>query len=284
MFAGIALIVAGWLIWVIVIMSCFVLIKIANGLNALDALDSLSVFLNGKSANSVLFQLSTFIGVWPATWLTLKLLHRQSFGSILSPERRMRWGDFGRGLLLAVGFWALTLAFSVPVGGFPERSTLEFGTWTMIVVPLAVLVFFQASAEELLFRGYILQQLAVRWRSPLIWGALPALLFGLAHYGNGAALGAGWLYVVATLLFGLTAAALVWRTGSLAAAMGLHTGVNIFSLSGVGLEGVVEGTQLYLYDSAGAKELLIADSTATLALFLFVLSPLCPLRARRLPS
>jgi membrane protease YdiL (CAAX protease family) len=280
MFVGIALIVAGWLVWVVVIMSCFVVIKIANGLGVREALDSLSLFLNAESANSVLFKLSTFIGVWPAAWVVMKVLHGTPFGALLSPERRMRWGDFGRGLLLAVGFWALTLAFSVPVGGFPERSTVEFATWTTIIVPLAVLVFFQASAEELIFRGYILQQLAVRWRSPLIWGALPAFLFGLAHYDNGAALGAGWLYVTATLLFGLTAAALVWRTGSLAAAMGLHTGLNIFSLSGIGLEGVVEGTQLYLYDGAGAKELLMADCAATLALFLFIVSPLCRLRTR----
>ena len=134
----------------------------------------------------------------------------------------------------------------------------------------------------MIFRGYILQQLAARWRNPLIWAALPAFLFGLAHYSSGAELGIGWHYVAVTLLFGLAAAALVWRTGSLAAAMGLHTGMNLFSLSGVGLEGIIEGTQLFLYDASGAKTLFIADGAATLAILLFVLSPLCPFRARDL--
>ena len=149
--------------------------------------------------------------------------------------------------------------------------------------PLAVVVFLHASAEEMIFRGYITQQLAARWRTPLVWAGVPALLFGLAHYSSGAALEISpYYYVAVTLLFGLTAAALVWRTGSLAAAMGLHTGMNVISLSATGMEGVVEGTQLYLYDASGAKALFLADGLSTLALLLFVLSPLCPLRARDL--
>jgi membrane protease YdiL (CAAX protease family) len=122
----------------------------------------------------------------------------------------------------------------------------------------------------------------VRWRNPLIWGALPAFLFGLAHYSSGTELGVSWEYVVVTLMFGITAAGLVWRTGSLAAAMGLHTGMNVFSLSATGLEGIIEGTQLFLYDASGAKTLFYADGAATLLLLLFVLSPLCPFRAREM--
>ncbi len=174
------------------------------------------------------------------------------------------------------------MVFGLAVAGMPERTDLPLSAWAMAFAPLAVMVFLQASAEELIFRGYILQQLAARWRNPLVWAALPAFLFGLAHYSSGAQLGIGWHYVAVTLMFGLAAAALVWRTGSIAAAMGLHTGMNLFSLSGVGMEGVIEGTQLFLYDASGAKTLFIADGAATLAILLFVLSPLCPFRARDL--
>ena len=187
-----------------------------------------------------------------------------------------------RGLALAAGFWVITMVVGVAVVGMPERTDLPLAAWAMAFAPLAVMVFLQASAEELIFRGYILQQLAARWRSPLIWAALPAFLFGLAHYSSGSELGIGWHYVAVTLMFGLAAAALVWRTGSIAAAMGLHTGMNLFSLSVVGLEGVIEGTQLFLYDASGAKILFVADGVSTLAILLFVLSPLCPFRARDL--
>ena len=277
---GIVLIVAGWLGWTVVVMSGFVLYKLAGGLGVKEALSALSAFLETPSPASVIFQLATFIGVWPAIWAVREYLHDQPFGTLFSPESGIRWGDFGRGIALAAGFWCVSMLIGSAIAGLPERTDLPLATWAAALAPLAVMVFLQASAEEMIFRGYILQQLAARWRSPLIWGVLPALLFGLAHYSSGSKLGVGWEYVAVTLLFGLTAAALVWRTGSLAAAMGLHTGMNVISLSATGLEGVVEGTQLYLYDASGAKALFLADGLSTLVLLLFVLSPLCPFRAR----
>jgi membrane protease YdiL (CAAX protease family) len=278
---GITLIVTGWLAWTVLLFIGFVLYKISGGSDIDAALAAMSELVETASPTSIIFQLATFIGIWPTVWLTLKLLHRQPFGTLLSPEGKMRWGDFGRGLLLAAGFWLITMLIGLALVGTPERTDLPLQVWAMAFAPLALVVFFQASAEELIFRGYILQQLAVRWRSPLIWGFLPAFLFGLAHYASGSKLGIGWHYVAVTLLFGLAAAALVWRTGSLAAAMGLHTGMNMFSLSGIGLQGIIEGTQLYLYDASGAKILFIADGVATFCILLFVLSPLCPLRARQ---
>ena len=44
-------------------------------------------------------------------------------------------------------------------------------------------------AEEALFRGYLLQQLAVRNPSPLIWMVLPALVFAALHIDPGAGAG-----------------------------------------------------------------------------------------------
>jgi membrane protease YdiL (CAAX protease family) len=280
LFVGVFLIAVGWLAWTVALFIGFVLYQLSSGLDITGSLAAMTAFVGSASPASIIFQLATFIGVWPTTWLVLKLLHGQRFGTVFSPEGRMRWGDFGRGLLLAAGFWAITMVIGLALVGMPERTGLPLSTWAVAFAPLALTVFFQASAEEMMFRGYILQQLAVRWRNPLVWGFLPAFLFGLAHYSNGSELGIGVHYVVVTLLFGVTAAALVWRTGSLAAAMGLHTGMNIFSLSGIGLEGIVEGTQLFLYDASGAKTLFIADGVSTLAILLLVLSPLCPFRAR----
>ena len=282
MVVGILLIITGWLLWTILVMGTFVIYKITGGMDIESSLAAMSTFVDSPSPESVIFQLGTFVGIWPATWLVLKFLHRQPFGTLFSPEGRIRWGDFGRGFLLAAGFWVASVLIGAAVVGLPVRTDLPLNAWAMALAPLAIMVFFQASAEELIFRGYILQQLAVRWRSPLVWGALPAFLFGLAHYSSGTELGVSWEYVAVTLMFGITAAALVWRTGSLAAAMGLHTGMNLFSLSVTGLEGVIEGTQLYLYEASGAKTLFYADGAATLCLLLFVLSPLCPFRAREM--
>lgn len=281
---GMVLIVAGWFLWTVLVMSAYVVYQIAAGLPVTVALESLGRLVGAAGAVGVLFQLATFAGIWPASWAVVRLLHGQRFGTLFSPEARVRWGEFGFGLVLAAAFSAATLTFALVVVGPPERTDLPLAGWLAAILPLALLIFLQASGEELVFRGYMLQQLAWRWRSPLVWAGVPALLFGLAHYTGGTALGIGWHYVVVTAVFGLAAAALVWRTGSLAAAMGLHTGMNLFAVAGVGVSGVLEGTQLFLYDEAQARALFTADGVATGLMLLFVLSPLCPLGPRRMSA
>lgn len=281
---GIVLILAGWFLWTVLVMSAYVVYQIAAGLPVNVALESLGRLVGAAGPVGVLFQLATFAGIWPAAWVVVRLLHGQRFGTLFSPEARLRWGEFGGGLMLAAAFSAATLTFALVVVGLPERTDLPAAGWLMALGPLALLIFLQASGEELVFRGYMLQQLALRWRSPLVWAGVPAALFGLAHYTGGTALGIGWHYVVVTAVFGLAAAALVWRTGSLAAAMGLHTGMNLFAVAGVGVSGVLEGTQLFLYDAAAARVLFTADGVATALILLFVLSPLCPFGPRRAPA
>ncbi|MGR3716623.1 MAG: hypothetical protein ACU0B1_07765, partial [Thermohalobaculum sp.] len=122
--AGIVVILVGWLGWTVVVMAAFVLYKLAAGLGVVEALTALTAFLDTTSPASVIFQLATFAGIWPATWAALKLLHGQPFGTLFSPEGRMRWGDFGRGVMLAAGFWVITMAFGLAVVGVPERTDL----------------------------------------------------------------------------------------------------------------------------------------------------------------
>ena len=188
----------------------------------------------------------------------------------------MRWREFGGGLALAAAFWCVSLAVGLAVVGVPQRSALPVTLWLASLSPLAVLVFLQASGEELIFRGYILQQLGARFRSPLVWAFLPSFLFGMLHYSGGTELGIGWHYVAVTTLFGVTAAAMVWRTGSLALAMGVHTGMNMLSLSLAGVRGLVDGALLYSYPKSDAAMLFVTDGAATTLLLIFVLSPWFP--------
>ena len=277
---GIVLILVFWFAWTVVVMSAYVLWQIASGLPVPQALQSLGAMIEAGGPVSVLFQLATFAGIWPGLYVVVRGLHDQPFGTLFSPEARIRWADFGGGLLLAAAFSVATLALALAVVGIPERTAIPPSTWLVAMIPLVFLVFLQASGEEMIFRGYMLQQLALRVRTPLVWAVLPAVLFGFAHYSGGTALGIGWHYVLVTATFGLAAAALVWRTGSLAAAMGLHTGMNIFAISGIGVKGVLEGNQLWLYEPSEAAALFTVDGLATFLILIFVLSPLCPFGPR----
>lgn len=130
------------------------------------------------------------------------------------------------------------------------RPGLEPAQWAALVLPVVALVFIQATAGELMFRGYLLQQLEVRSRHWMIWAALPSFLFGLVCY------------------------ALVKRSGSLWPAVGLHVTINLVFLLLVGAERIATGTQLWFLAIGDVVQTMKSDLIVTALMLGFVLSPL----------
>ncbi|MEM8855902.1 MAG: CPBP family intramembrane glutamic endopeptidase [Pseudomonadota bacterium] len=121
----------------------------------------------------------------------------------------------------------LTLVSSVAMGGAGGISpNLSLVVWLMLL-PFAVAgVLVQTLAEELVFRGYLTQQLAARWASPAVWIFLPSALFAILHYDLTIPPEARWAGVIAAFVFALVAADITEQTGNLGAAWGLHFGFN----------------------------------------------------------
>ena len=283
---GLLAILIGWLVWTALVMGGAVGLELYRGHAWAEAVDLLRQRFTSDHPGAIALMLATFLGIWPATWAAVRWLHRRSFWTLLSPEGRMRWGELGAGLGLALLVWVVGILVALLLVGPPARSSVSVGVWAGWLVPLALLVFAQASGEELIFRGYLLQQLAARWRSALVWGFLPAFLFGIAHLDPTRDATMNFVYVSTTAVFGVIAALLVWRTGSLAAAMGLHAGNNFGAICLTGLEGVASGSQLWVYDEAVKQPLIMVDFVLMTLLLIWLASPACPrpLRARAEPQ
>ena len=242
------------------------------------AAERLDGFLTDGDPRTVAVLLLSFAGIWAGVYLAAALLHGQSFKTLFAPERRVRLGDLGKGLLVAAAFALGSTAIGLTIAE-PVATTLPLAVWLAFLVPLVGLVFLQATAEELIFRGYLLQQLALRSRSPLVWAVLPSAAFGALHWTGGLPGEASVYYVLTTFLMGLALAALVWRTGSLWAAIGVHVGFNAIGLTVVGAEGLLSGAQLFLFSDDDLLPLMRVDLGATAALLAFVLSPWAPFGA-----
>lgn len=107
------------------------------------------------------------------------------------------------------------------------------------------LIFIQTASEEILFRGYLQQQLAARFAARWVWMGLPALVFAGLHYSQSA--GAMLPFVLGSaLIFALIASDLVEQTGTLGAAMGIHFGNNLFGLLAVATSDSMTGLSLYV--------------------------------------
>lgn len=130
--------------------------------------------------------------------------------------------------------------------GSPLIVNQEFGPWLM-VLPIALLaVLVQSSAEEIIFRGYLQQQLGARFRSPWVWMVVPSVLFALAHYDPQAAGENVWLIVIWAGFFGAAMADLTARAGNLGPAIAVHFVNNALALLVVALPDQLGGAALYL--------------------------------------
>lgn len=188
----------------------------------------------------VLMTLGAFLAVWPALWLVLPLIHKRPASTLFGPSGKLDWRHFryGAAVSMAVGaaawgpvLWDLDGAVDV----FPR-----LGQWALLASFALPLVFVQTAAEELLFRGYLLQQFAARSMSILGWSVLPSLLFGLAHPTESGWLGLSWYHFI----FGLVMAAVTSRTANLGAAIGLHFGNNLVNILLVSPAAEVSGLAL----------------------------------------
>lgn len=195
----------------------------------------------GRTPWGMLALLASFAALAAGPMIAARLLHRRPAATLFGPGPRvLRHFLLGMAVVAAIYGGANLLTLALP--GEPTEPGLPPGRW-LAFLPLALIgVAIQTGAEELVFRGYLLQSLAARFRSPLIWMALPSLAFGCLHFEPGL-MGPNALYVVAaTALFGLAAADLTARTGSLGLAWGLHFANNcaalLFVTSGEALTGL----------------------------------------------
>jgi len=238
MVLGLGLIVGVYFLWMAILGFA---VWLASGPDGLET--QLMTIGQGSNPWSMILLFATFLGMGFGVWAAARLLHGRGWRSL-----------FGRPPLVLRDF-VLGVSMMTLVGGglglffLPFLPALEPATplriW-LAFLPLALLgILIQTGAEELVFRAYLQQQLAVRFASSLVWMVLPSVLFGMAHYAP-AEMGANtWLVVAATGLFGLIAADLTARTGALGLAWGLHFANNFLAILLVSAMGGLDGLALF---------------------------------------
>jgi len=225
-------------------------------------------FLNGLATPDtpakVILLLATFAGLFLGAIVAAAALHFRGPGSLFGP-----WSDWWRGfaisLAVLVPLYGALMALSIAFGGV--EPNLDLGRWTLLLPIALPFLFLQIGAEELFFRGYLQQQLAVRFRARWVWMWIPAVIFAVLHTNPAAGPNLP-LVLLAALTFGLVAADLTERTGSLGAAMGVHLGNNFFGLFVVATADTITGLALYVspvdVGEAGVQSLSMAGSTILL--------------------
>lgn len=226
--------------------------------------------VEADTSRGTLLLLGTFVGMMLGTMLAARWLHKRGPGTLFGP-RHMVLRDFawGAGAIALVVVVSTLLLGSI---GPQPMPNLSLGLWLQLLIPALVLVLIQTGAEEVLFRGYLMQQLAARFPVAPVYLALPAVLFGVLHYDPVTGGDNAWLIAASATLFGLIAGDLTRVTGNLGAAWGLHFANNVAAILLVGTTGTITGLALYVTpfpadDIATLRPLILLDSAVLIAVW-----------------
>lgn len=154
--------------------------------------------------------------------LLVRLLHDSSPRWLVSVRGAVRWRYLLACLLISVvaltGVWALSLL--VEPGGLSWAPQDRAGLFLLAIVLTSPL---QAVAEEVFFRGYLIQALGCLGGRPWLPVVVSAVVFAGFHGPQDV-----WLFAD-RLAFGIAAGLLVWRTGGLEAACAAHVVNNLLA-------------------------------------------------------
>lgn len=199
----------------------------------------------GSSARGMLAILASFGFIIISLALVVTLLHGRPLATLFGTGRVFAAQSLRVGTALT-GFAVLLWVLPEPLLLQPFQN-MDYLRW-LALLPLSLpLVLVQVTSEELLFRGYAQSQLAARFTNPLVWILLPALAFGALHYDTAAAGSNAWALALGATLFGLAAADLTARSGTLAPAIALHMFVNTTALLYLAPGDRLYGLALYTY-------------------------------------
>ena len=237
---------------------------------ALDRMAQIRLEGLGSTPADLAALLFSFFFIWLGIALVCRWLHRHPLHALYGRTYKINWPHFliGAGLAFATAIIS-EISISIISWHFFDPSSqanpnITATLWLRWVIPISVLVFVQIGAEEMLFRGYLLQH--IRARGGRFWWSifLPSLLFGMLHFDFPIFGVNAFFYMLHTSVAGMILCLVTLKTGNLGAALGLHFGVNALMLI-FGLEGHLDGMSLFVIqlDPKGAQ--------ATLSFLIFTL-------------
>jgi uncharacterized protein len=163
----------------------------------------------------------------PISWALMAMIHHMRPRWLSSVQPRIRWGYlFGCLAIAAVvlnGVLLLSRTAGEPLNFDPQPGFWGFLGVIVLTSPI------QAAAEEIFFRGYLLQALGSLVAKPWFGVVVSSVVFALLHGTQNLPL------FVDRLGFALLAGLLVWRTGGLEAGIAAHVINNVFAYVIAGL-------------------------------------------------
>ena len=173
-------------------------------------------------------------------YIFLRFLDKKPLLSVINTVSGLRWKKLVKGLVL----WMLILGIlSLPdMIMNPQGYNITFNKNNFIYLLILCLLVFpiQASFEEILFRGYLMQGFSLfsKWlgrvssyeslSKPWVPLVITSLIFGSFHFFNGTDFYMSMAIVCSTVIIGLMLGVVALGENGIETAMGIHIANNLF--------------------------------------------------------
>jgi membrane protease YdiL (CAAX protease family) len=173
--------------------------------------------------------MSSFIPFFAATLLAVRFIHARPLKTLVTGRARIRWGRIfaGAGVWLAVA----SVISVVEAILFPGRYVPTFQPVTLLIFTILALVMIpiQTSAEELFFRGYLLQWMGLRLKNKWLLSLINGALFFLPHTANPEMEVDSTLIGLGYFAMGFFLTLITLQDNGTELALGMHAGNNLFA-------------------------------------------------------
>ena len=180
-------------------------------------------------SNTTLFLLLLpFALAFGAILLITKLLHKLKLRELITSRSKVDW----KRVRFGFGTVALSFIAMLVVGYFIDPESVQWNfkpkSFALLVLISFIMVPLQTSAEELFFRGYLMQGLGRFFPMRLLPFVITSTLFGLLHFANPEVDKLGDIILITYLSTGFFLGAITLIDEGLELALGFHAGNNLF--------------------------------------------------------
>ena len=252
-----------WWVW---LLGIFLIIVIWQGLGSIPTLAACEILKSARlddltcndaliegfsSIPSFVFGIFAFVIAVIGIWVVVRFLHKKPLAKVVTTRPSF---DINRAFFaMLVGFviFAAPLLLVVSFGSdeiaFQSPNPWEYAVFFMFAV---VLIPFQAGFEEIFFRGYLMQGIALLTRNRIVLVLVTAAVFTLPHLANPEPWEYGVApYVARILTLGGFFALLTLLDGGIELAVGIHVINNlIYTLLAATSVSAIQSPALFLIE------------------------------------
>lgn len=212
-------------------------------------------------------------------YMAIKLIHKRSIKTLITPLEKINWrnifiGFVGYGILVLLGTVADYIAA-------PETYKISFDASKFFIgLPIIlILTPLQTTAEELFFRGYILQNFGRKIKNTLILSSISGFIFMVPHLANpevfkSTSMGIfeSFSGIIYYFIVGFILSVVTIKTNSLEVAIGAHAANNLIGALAVGYKDSVFQTNTLFYTTRFEPVFNLVVIIVTSIVFYFIVA------------